>query len=430
MIKDTARLYANWLKVITQSHLSAFKKQTRHKHKSLLLIASHLPPNSGGGVFRPLSFLKNAPANQWACEAFALDFPVDNPEAGKLLLKSIPSQIPVTRIPLNSLTPSWALSPRIDGGFNNSLNMFQAVIQQASSKPDVVLATGPSFNSFLSGYYLSKFFRSPLVLDYRDEWTLCPFSWIEKDQMNLFFEKKCCQHAKKIIFTTQTHLERHQQKFPEIPAGRRIVIANGFEESDFIDITNTTPRKNNYFTLSFIGNLGQHALPDKFLHHLEELLTESPELINRLRIVFAGNKSEKASVLLNNFKFPQVIEQFDHMSKSEAVRMMNQSDALLILAGQGMSSYIPGKLFDYLASKKPILFFGETGEASNIINQLNAGLVVEPGNHTLFNQHITDLINKTVMVDKVCIDNWLPLYSRKALAETLFNTLNQLIEKR
>lgn len=425
MITDTLKLYRNWFKATLLCYTMPAKKH--HNEKSFVLIASHLPPNSGGGVFRPLSFLQNAPSNEWACDAFCLDYKVENFDAGNFLAQKIPKEsTSVTRVRLNQLKPSWLLSPRIDGGFNNALNLFFAVINKIKYKPHIIFATGPSFSSFLTGYYLSKYYRSPLILDYRDEWTLCPFSWIEKDQLNKYFERKCCSHARKILFTTKSHLVNHSDAFPDIPAEKRIVIANGYEAGDFITNENIEQiEKNKKFVLSFIGNLSQHSSPEVFLKNLELSLEIEPTLSENIEIIFAGNKSPDALSLIENFKFNEIIKTVNHLAKNEAVSLMTQSDALLILAGKGMSSYIPGKLFDYLAAKKPILYYGEMGEATAIINSLNAGYAVSPDNGNDLSLAIRKLINKDLIIDEVKVNDWLKSFDRSFLANKLFNIFNQ-----
>lgn len=425
MIIDTIKLYIKWLHVAYKCRLTTHMEGTNKR--SFLLIASHLPPNSGGGVFRPLSFLQNAPTNEWACDAFCLDYKVENFDAGNFLAQKIPKEsTSVTRARLNQLKPSWLLSPRIDGGFNNALNVFFAVIDKIKYKPHIIFATGPSFSSFLTGYYLSKYYRSPLILDYRDEWTLCPFSWIEKDQLNKYFERKCCSHASKILFTTKSHLVNHSNAFPDIPAEKRIVIANGYEAGDFITNENIDRRgPNKKFVLSFIGNLSQHSSPEVFLKNLELVLEVDPSLSKKIEIIFAGNKSPDALSLIENFKFNEIIKTINHLAKNEAISLMTQSDALLILAGKGMNSYIPGKLFDYLAAKKPILYYGEKSEATAIINSLNAGYAVSQDNANDLSLAIRKLINKDLIIDEVKINDWLKSYDRSFLANKLFSTFNQ-----
>jgi hypothetical protein len=431
MFLDTLLVYSKWLNTIAESNLSLGQKKTASiGNKTLFLIASHLPPNSGGGVFRPLSFIRYSSENNWSSKAFSLDYKVENQDAGNFLIRQIPDPSCLERIELNRLKPSWSLTPRIDGGFNNCLNMFRHVIRTSATRPDIILSTGPSFHTFLTGFYLSKYYQCKLVLDYRDEWTLCPFSWVEKDQLNRFFEKKCCLQASKIIFTTKSHLDNHTKHFPDIDPRKKLVISNGYEDGDLSVLSFNKVAPPHTFTLSFVGNLTAHSLPNHFLRDLEEIFSKYPDLADKINFVFAGNKSRDAIEAINSFPYKKSVISLNHMPKHQALELIGQSDALLILAGEGMKSYIPGKLFDYVAAKKPILYYGEQGEVTSIINQLGIGVSVTPGDTGTLGKHLLSLLKKGLSVKDDAVDEWLKSHTRRALAKKLFDELDSLLEAR
>jgi glycosyltransferase involved in cell wall biosynthesis len=431
MLLDTLLIYSKWLNTILKSNLSLGKKKPAGTNtKTLFIVASHLPPNSGGGVFRALSFIRYAIENNWSTKAFSLDYKIENQDAGNFLIRQIQDPTCLERIELNRLKPSWSLTPRIDGGFNNCLNMFGHVIRTSATRPDMILSTGPSFHTFLTGFYLSKYYQCKLTLDYRDEWTLCPFSWVEKDQLNRFFEKICCRHASKIIFTTQSHLDNHTKHFPDIDPDKKVVISNGYEDGDLSVLPFNQATPTHAFTLSFIGNLTAHSLPNHFLHDLEKIFSKYPDLADKIDLVFAGNKSKDAIEAINSFPYKKSVISLDHMPKNQALELMHRSDALLILAGEGMKSYIPGKLFDYVAAKKPILYFGEQGEVTSIINQLGIGFSVAPGNIDTLGAHLLCLLRKEFSIDDDAVKEWLKSHTRRALAKKLFNELDSLLEAR
>ena len=66
--------------------------------------------------------------------------------------------------------------------------------------------------------------------------------------------------------------------------------------------------------------------------------------------------------------------------KDLANAMIRDSDVVLLLTPSGMERYIPAKLFEYLASGKPVLVHGSAGEASRIVKELGAGFFIPTGN--------------------------------------------------
>jgi len=423
---DTIKVYFGFLVLFLKSCF--FVTKTTQKQKRLFVVTTHLPPNSGGGVFRPFSFLKNAKSNGWGCHAFCFDHRVDNIKAGEYLLNQLEDKRVLHRIKLSELKPSWKLTPRIDGGLVNSLKMANSILKLGLEVPSVILASGPQFNSFITGYFLARTFRAKLVLDYRDEWSLCPFEWVEKSKFDQIVERYLCSKADKIIFTTQSHLQNHQSHFGNVAIDKRIVLANGYDESDLAScmVSNT---ENKYFTLSFIGVLGDHSLPKEFISALGVLLESNPQLKKVLRVQFIGNKSAQAESILNNFKFQKNIKIIGHVAKIEALNLMSESDALLVLAGKGMKDYIPGKLFDYLSLKKPILYFGEQGEASAIVDSLEAGFSISDGDLQGLADCLNKLAQKELVIDESKIDMWIKNYTRSHLANKLYKELTGLIEK-
>jgi len=205
------------------------------------------------------------------------------------------------------------------------------------------------------------------------------------------------------------------------------VIANGYDETD---LASCQPKQTDsqFITLSFIGMLGDHSLPKEFLKTLARLLESNPELANILCVNFIGNKSAQAECLLNDFKFQKNIKVIGHVSKIEALNLMAESDALLVLAGKGMESYIPGKLFDYLSLKKPILYFGAKGEASTIVEQLGAGFSIVDGDKEGMCEFFNMLTQQKFIIEESTIDNWLKDYTRSFLAHKLYEELSVLVE--
>jgi len=431
VVVDTAIVYGKWLKVIFKSFVIKTRKTAQNPEKTLFILASHLPPNHSGGVHRPLSFIVNAKNSGWHCLAFCFDYPADDKQAGEYLAKKIDKDIIVDHISLSKLRPSWRMAPHIDGGFANSLRMFQSIVKKGYDRPDIILASGPQFNTFLAAYYLSYFFKTKLILDYRDEWLLCPFSWVEKAPTDYFFENMVCKKASLIIFTTKSHAQAHALRFPNVDSAKRTVISNGYAEEDLAYVLNQgkiySITANQRFTISYLGALGEHSAPDKFLANLREILDECPDLAGQLQINFVGSKSLEILEVLENFKYQDAISISPHVNKAAALEIMFNSDALLILAAAGMKSYIPGKLFDYLSIKKPVVYYGEIGEASAIIAKLNAGFSVEIGDKEALKQALLALLHNQLKVDEHMIDDWLVDYTRNNLAKKLFEKLNTLL---
>jgi glycosyltransferase involved in cell wall biosynthesis len=67
------------------------------------------------------------------------------------------------------------------------------------------------------------------------------------------------------------------------------------------------------------------------------------------------------------------------VSKTIAIEILRESSAALLLNNLPYAGVVPLKTFDYIESGRPILVYGRTGEAAQIVEDLGAGLVVSDG---------------------------------------------------
>jgi hypothetical protein len=62
------------------------------------------------------------------------------------------------------------------------------------------------------------------------------------------------------------------------------------------------------------------------------------------------------------------------LDRTRTLRLQRAADSLLVVTeGASRRSVATGKLFEYLAAKKPILVLGDETEAARIVNETGAG---------------------------------------------------------
>jgi hypothetical protein len=111
--------------------------------------------------------------------------------------------------------------------------------------------------------------------------------------------------------------------------------------------------------------------------------------------------------------------------------MMKASAALLIVGDERLSIYIPGKLYDYLASRRPVLFYGAEGEVTRILRGLRAGWVVGPDSESQLEAALDEIVSRnSLQLSGPELDAWLPLHSRGALAQAFFSVVEEVLTPR
>jgi len=433
MLKTLSHTLNAWMWLIGTEFLAFLAKFRRSpdRHRSVLLLAGMLPPSMSGGVHRPLSFMKYGDQNGWRIAAIGYEFTDEITAAGESLMQSVPPSVRLFRIGASRLEPGWRLFPQIDGGMLSGLAVVSMARRVLAFRPSVVLASGPPFHSFVAAYYLSHIFGARLVLDYRDEWTESPFTFVNLGNSDRYWERRCLAKADLAVFTTQSQIDHAVSVFGELDRDRCLLVPNGWEPGDLpvkgVADGRGEPGTDTDVVLSFVGNLGNHTLPDTFFGTLGVVLSR-PGRHGGARVRFVGRRSPKAMDAINAFAHSNAIELIDQVPKAEVFDRMEESDGLLLISLPGLARYIPGKLYDYLSSTRPIVIYGHEGEVSAIVANLGAGMFVPEGDaDALADAFDAIRAGPRTRWDTPERRDWIRTHTREAAARKLLSRLGELI---
>jgi glycosyltransferase involved in cell wall biosynthesis len=426
---NTFRMLVYWLLVECAGLFAFYRRHQNHSApKKLALMSFCLPPQFNSGTHRPLSFIKYANDNGWEINSLTNTSNKPVTEAGKQLYWELPSGSIITPFVDNFKPTSWSFTPKLDGGFTSALALTLSAMKLfKQAPPNAIIASAPPFCYAVAGMWLSRMFNIPLVLDYRDEWTLCPFDFVSKTRFDHWFEKRCVSQANKIIYTTQSHLLAHQKYFAITPS-KQALIYNGWEDNGEKIEAAEVDNKKNEIRISYIGRLSGHVDLAPFIETMDRAIKQNPVLTSPIRVEFIGEKTAPLETQLNNYiqnnELAFTIISTAQVSKAEALNRMQSSDYLLMLCNEELSTYIPGKLYDYLSRKVPIIAYGYQGEVTEILNELNAGRFVYDQDEE---QLAMALIEPTPdLFANPKLDDWLQNRTRKNQAKQMFALLNSL----
>jgi hypothetical protein len=216
-----------------------------------------------------------------------------------------------------------------------------------------IIASGPDFTSFAAATLFTKKYKLALHLDYRDEWTHSPFKFSEKTVFSSFIEKACVNLAHSISMTTQSQLNNFNQHFKL--GCEPWLIPNGCDH--FPDLPQIQISDTNQIHICHSGNIGGH-------NDLTELL-EFLNLVNH-EIIASGYSIcldlcgsivvKQEAILEKNKYFP--INKLGQLSPEQAFMQVINADFCLLLIDSRYDRYLPGKIFSYIATGRPILIFG------------------------------------------------------------------------
>lgn len=256
----------------------------------------------------------------------------------------------------------------------------------------LIYASSPPPTTLLVGTLLSLFSKVPLVLDLRDTWAIHPdWLYLEENRgilspiyrVRVFFEnileKVILKRAKAVVLNTNAMYEVYKTKHPSA-ARNMVTITNGFDSNDF-RLAPTNLAHDDFFSLVFVGSYYGFHSPDYFLKGLHHLFGDKPDIAKLLTVSFVGNLETTSSrQLIKELGLRESIRLVDRVPHDQAIGWLKSADALLLTLPPKIMVdwWIPAKLFEYLAARKPILGVMPDGAAAQLIRDSGNGIIVDP----------------------------------------------------
>jgi len=255
---------------------------------------------------------------------------------------------------------------------------------------DIIITTGPPHSVHMIGLQLKNKFNLKWFSDFRDPWSAIGYhsnlklkSFTKKKHLKL--EKEILSKSDHIIVTS----DRTKELYTGYTTNPISVITNGFDT----EIKNKLDLDTN-FTLTHVGFLSNQRNPQILWDVLSEMIKEVKGFKEKFKLVLVG---DVAPEILNSINFAGLnsyLKLSPPVPHTEAVNYQNRSQVLLLIEANTISaSYIiPGKLFEYLSSGRPIIGIGpELSDINSILNQTSTGIYFNYSEHKKLKSHILDL---------------------------------------
>jgi glycosyltransferase involved in cell wall biosynthesis len=409
--------------------------------KRVLVIAYHYPPLGGGGVFRTLSFTKYLPQFGYQPYVLTAKNPMYRPKDPSLL-KEIPPEIKVyrtlslehriLRVPrrLLHVNLKWLYVPDENiGWLPTAVSTGANLIKR--ERIGAIYATSPAWTSLLIGFLLKKKTKKPLIVDYRDPWTDNVFIKYPTQVHRLIerkMEEKVLSQADFVTVATESIKNSLMERYPFLKS-KIETVTNGFDPDDFKNVRiYPNPDK---FRITFIGSIYGLLTAKPFLSALKELFEENRKLKEKMEARFVGNFGRETPKLVEEYGLRENVKLIDYVSHGKCVEYMMNSEALLLLItieGSGGEGILTGKLFEYLASGKPIIAIVPTkGLAAKMIESLEAGAVASPRDVPSIKKTMLTFYEKWAKGDQFRGRGNVDIYNRKFLTQHIAQIFDKIL---
>ncbi len=235
---------------------------------------------------------------------------------------------------------------------------------------DAVVSIGPPHTSHLIGMSLAKKFKLPHTPVFIDPWTdIVYYRDFKRSKATIaidnYFEKKVLKNSASVVFVTESMKQDYEKKYVFLKE-KSHVLYWGYNEEDFNGIV---PSKNaDEEVLVHAGNIFDYQNPKNFWKQLKTEIDSG----RNLKIKFIGSVSPGIKKEIEQNDLSSRTEFLGFLPYNEMLAELAKADYLLVCATE--KRHVPGKLFEYLRTGKPIIAFGDDNEeVENILKKTNAG---------------------------------------------------------
>ena len=298
----------------------------------------------------------------------------------------------------------------------------------------VIYSTSPPASAHLLGMLLKNLTGLPWVADFRDSWVSDPldpdvFEVPGRRRLERRLEGAVVGAADAVVTATEISAGLLCDSHPEI--GEKIrVITNGFDPND----ENASPigaqewssvgaqewssvgaqewssggerksalggdpeRLDIVHTGSFSLSHPQRG-PQPLFAAIQSLVREDARWAGRIRLILAGTLTAAEAAAATQLGAAGVVEVRGELDRAACLDLQRQAGALLLLdhrrQGGLLSSNVPGKLYEYLATGRPILALCGEGMVARMIDDLGVGMRAVPDDPEAIRRLLIDALER------------------------------------
>lgn len=431
--------------------------------KKVLIVTYHWPPMGGGGVQRWLKTVKYLREFDWEPVIFTVtDAEISLPDHS--LEEEIPEGVETLRVPIwepfglykkitgkssSEKVQPGLLSEGEGSNWRNELalwirgNVFIPDAKRFWIKParkalikylkqnrvDAMVSTGPPHTTHMIALAARKRTGTPWLADFRDPWTFVDY--YDKLKLSRYADRRHHQLEAEVVNTADKTItvtwswaadfnRRNYEKEVE-------VITNGFDPADFPETP--WPALSQKFVITHIGSMNADRNPKALWPILDRLSQEWPEFAQQLQIKLIGPVDGTILAAIRKSGLEDNLEHIKNLPHKEVIPHLQSSPLLLLPLNDtpNIAGVVPGKLFEYLAARRPILCIGKTdGDAAHILRETGVGKVWhfsdEAGIEQSLREYWRDFQAGRLAAPEGAFQN----YSRRKLAGDIAQALNAI----
>ncbi|MEX0772387.1 MAG: glycosyltransferase family 4 protein [Balneolales bacterium] len=379
--------------------------------RKVLIITYYWPPSGGPGVQRWLKFTKYLREFGWEPIIYTAENP-EAPEIDRSLEKDIPESLRVIRrriwepyhlykffigqsqkTQVNQAFLSDTQKPKTTEIISRWIrgNFFIPDARKFWIKPsikflskwlgenpvDVMVSTGPPHSMHMIGRGLQEATGIPWLADFRDPWTNIDYyddllPGTRANRLHHKLEAEVVTKADRVVTVSPTW----KKELEAVHIRSVDLLTNGYDEDDFEGVN---PEQDPFFSISHIGTLMPSRNPVALWDALSQLVRENENFARDFRLVLVGRVDFSVKEALREYGLNDNLIETGYLPHNEVIKRQKSTWVLLdiLKKARNTKGLYAGKIFEYLAAKRPILIIGpQDSDAAKLIKKLKAGYAV------------------------------------------------------
>lgn len=429
--------------------------------RKVLIITYYWPPSGGAGVQRWLKFVKYLRNFGWEPVVYTPENP-EYPAIDNSLLKDIPQGIEIVRSPIWEPYSFYKKlvgakkNERINAGFLSEKkrpglaerfsiwlrgNFFipdarkfwinpsiKFLVKYLKHHPvDAIVSTGPPHSMHMIALGVKERTGLPWLADFRDPWTNIDFyhelmlsSWADRKHHKQ--EMSVLKKADEVVVISNSM----KTDFLNLLKRDYSVITNGYDQDD---IAGVDVRIDERFSVAHIGTMVKTRNPLLLWEVLSEEISKDTDFANDLEIKLVGSVDYSVTESIEAAGLGNFVNKISYVPHNEVVKIQQQSQVLLLLINDTPNAKVilPGKFFEYMAARRPILCIGpRDGDAAEVILETNAGYVSEKDDKESIRKAINELYSRFRTGKNLVDSKGITRFSRESLTGRIAERLSAI----
>lgn len=404
------------------------------KKRKVLIVAYDFPPAASIAALRISKFAKYLPQFGWEPVVLTRDigerqspnsltevseanvFRVDTGTHGKLtqLLS-----------PLSNLTLFQTWRPEHTGWYYTAVKEGHRILDRLSV--DVIFSSFPPPAPHFVAAKLQQKTHIPWVAEFRDPWSFNPYSHYDvfTGAIARLIEKRTIRGSSLLVA-----ISGGMAKVLEKLHTKKVhIIHNGFDEEDYQGAVSPLLK----FTITYTGNIYRGKRdPSVLFEAVRQLYREEKLQVDDFQIRFFGsNVIRNITPLVIKYGIQDFVKVYGNIPLKESIWRQKEATVLLLLSWDNIKdkNTLPGKAFEYLGAKRPLLSIAyRNGAIDELLQMTGTGVLVTEVER--MKSILCQWINEWQRSGKI-ISHWHPddhiikSYTRKESARKLAQVLEE-----